>query len=111
MSNINNPPKSGGGGGPSSQSTPARSLGATYHNTTSKPIYCAVIISLGVGTTAECNALTDSNAAPSTYVAAIKPDVVATTPAQVTLFFIVLPGNYYTVTQVISSLLYWTEWT
>lgn len=90
------------------QTAPARSIGVVYQNTSARPIYVAV--SAGAVNTAQVQAFTDSSPTPTTQVGQMGIGS-GNSPAilyEGTLFFIVLPGNYYEVTG--GSLNSWTEW-
>jgi hypothetical protein len=99
----------GGGGSVTTQTNVAgsRSFGATYQNTTGKPLFVGV--GGNISSNGEIAAQSDASSTPTTYVAinssSIGGDVTA-------IFFIVLPGNYYTVANVtgLSSVAYWIEW-
>ena len=87
---------------PTTQSsvTGSRALGTVYHNTGITALFASVTIS---STTNPIVAYTDSNATPIT--------AVATQPSPSgTVFFIVLPGNYYSVSSSGGTLGAWIEW-
>lgn len=86
----------------------SRAFNTVYHNTTSKPIYVSVVCGVASGS-ASYIAMTDSNSTPTTTVAQA---LFNTNVAALSLFFIVLPGNYYEVTQTGSTgAPVWVEWT
>lgn len=95
--------------GPTGANT--RAIGVVYQNTLSRPIFVAASFGSIAGVTpVTFSAKSDANPAPTTVVAQSN---VGTASDGVLLFFIVLPGSYYTITRSIvdSSLTYWTEWT
>ena len=104
---------SGSGGGPTTQTdvSTSRVLGTVYHNTTGKPLYVNVSVSLTATNTA-VQAVTDSSATPTLIVCSRYVDFNPTDD-QSPFSFIVLPGNYYKVYgslgsgQAISN---WIEW-
>jgi hypothetical protein len=92
--------------------TGSRALDTVFQNTTGKVMFVAVTVNGGANH-AVASAYTDSNATPSTPVGLFSysaiNNIVASGFGQ--LFFIVLPGNYYKVTNDLSmSLGYWVEW-
>lgn len=92
--------------------TGSRSIGTVFQNTTSRPIFVSVTSgTTGDGGNGAQQAVTDSNPSPTTVVA--KLGVASTAPlSPLNLFFIVLPGNYYKVTNLIGTytLTQWIEW-
>lgn len=98
---------SGGGGGfnPTTQTdvTGSRSLGTVFHNTTAFPMWVDVITNTG---STNLDGQTDSANPPTTFVASTAPAGAG----NVTIGFIVLPGNFYKVTGD-GALAVWIEWT
>jgi hypothetical protein len=101
--------------------TGSRALGSVYQNTTGRALFVAVsvlaqIVPSTTGIGYSCNALVDSNPSPTTIVAQIYLNGSTTVSADGIgqLFFIVLPGNYYSVVNVgadsYGTLAIWTEW-
>ena len=103
---------SGGGGAVSIQNnvTSSRALGSVYQNTTGRPMFVSVSAHTSNVTDANLIAQTDSSNPPTTYVAYASVGAYNNIDAQI--FFIVLPGNYYTVTINIGTpaLSLWFEW-
>ena len=101
-------PPGTGSGGPTTQSvvTGSRAYATVYHNTGSTPLYVTVTASRSfAGGT--ITAYVDSSSTPTTGVAAQS----ANAGWAAALFFIVLPGYYYKVTDDTSSTIgYWVEW-
>lgn len=104
-----------GGGGPSSQSGnlagAGRAKNTVYQNTTGKTVYVAVRFN-GNGTSVYFECLTDSSNPPTNSVASTFLGQSLTGDG-VTLFFIVLSGNYYKVDDVAiggQTLFSWYEW-
>ena len=94
--------------------TGSRALATPYQNTGTKPMFVSVIASaatLGAGGGAEVNAQTDSSNPPTTYVAITSTTFVPPTNYAVSLFFIVLPGNWYQVSfdTGTGSITFWLE--
>ncbi len=83
--------------------TGSRALGATYLNPYGKPMFVSVSLIANNGVTSI--AYTGSNP-PTTEVARF--GIVGATPG-VSLFFVVLPGQYYKVVNGM-SLVKWIEW-
>lgn len=85
--------------------TGSRALNANFHNVGVKPLFVSVVCTLTNGQT--ITGATDAAAAPTTTVAQIGNGSAASIKA--TVFFVVLPGNYYAVngTAVLTN---WTEW-
>jgi hypothetical protein len=102
--------------GPTTQTvvTGSRVLGTVYHNTGTTPKYCSVTVRSTAGGGAnfgEASAYTDSAATPTTIVGStFNGSATITTDQQ--LNFWVLPGNYYKVAVVTTTvtLSVWTEW-
>lgn len=86
--------------------TGSRALNTSYQNTTSKPIYVSVVVALGNGQTVAAN--TDAAPTPTTVLQAFGN--AGASGANASLFMIVLPGNYYSVTGS-GSMTHWTETT
>jgi hypothetical protein len=87
--------------------TGVRAVGIVYQNTSSKPIFVAVAVAMGIGSTMQ--AVSDNNAAPTQQVGYCGNN---SNPSEYsTLFFIVLPGNYYKLISVAeASFSSWIEW-
>lgn len=93
--------------------TASRSLGTVFQNTTGKPMFVSISISLlDVTGIASVTALTDQANPPTTGVETIATNIVHTTIQN--LVFIVLPGSFYKAnvdnagqTNTLSK---WTEW-
>lgn len=89
-----------------------RALGTVYHNTSGKTLFVSVTIGqAGDGGDATAQAVTDANPAPTLVVA--KQGVASTASVSpLNLFFIVLPGNYYKVSNIVGTytMTSWIEW-
>jgi len=105
---------SAGGGGPTTQSgdlgplgANTRAFGTVYQNTTGKPLYVSATTYATSGT-GGVDATTDSSNPPTTYICSVP--TLSTSSS--TLFFIVLPNNYYklAVGSGASVLNRWFEW-
>jgi hypothetical protein len=97
--NLYNPPKAGTTGGASgaittqTDVTGSRAMdGTVYHNATSKPIFCVVTGSMGIG--ASYYVCSDSQVTPTLLIA--KVGLITTSTYGVVSFW-VLPGNYYQI--------------
>jgi hypothetical protein len=87
------------------QAQPVRALGVVYQNTTAKPVFVSIVI-LGSSSTGAL-AKTDSSNPPTTPVGTVAN--ADATPVNMMMTFIVLPGNFYTVTGA-GTITLWTEW-
>jgi hypothetical protein len=101
----------GGGGGPTAQNvvTGTRSIGAVFQNTSGKPMWVTVTVSLPGGVNG-LNMLTDASNPPTTVVASIFGGVAT---AAVSFSFVVLPGNFYELAVSVGAgftLDTWIEW-
>lgn len=88
----------------------SRALNTIYQNTTGSALFVSVSVSMG-GSLHTCDALSDSSSSPLTIVA-IMTGASATT-SYATVFFVVLPNNYYDVSCDMSSGILkanWVEW-
>jgi hypothetical protein len=88
---------------------PGTSLGGVYQNTTGKPVFHTVTVSMN-STSTPLIAYTDSSSSPTTVVASITNQ--SSTYSNMCLSFWVLPGNYYKVALGVAggTLQYWTQW-
>ena len=84
--------------------TASRALGTVYQNTTGKPMFVSVICYI-TANYSTATAYTDSNSSPNTIVSDIQPYGTLVS----SMFFIVLPGNYYKVAGTM-TLKNWIEW-
>lgn len=94
--------------------TGSRALGTVYHNTGTTPMFCSVTMLCTAGGGAnfgQANAYTDSSASPTTVVGNTYNNS-ATVSVDQQLSFWVLPGNYYKVTVVLTTVVLsvWVEW-
>ena len=115
---LNNPATAG----PTHQQivTESRSLGAVYQNNTGVPLYVALDAICYASAPAECAKLrlyNDGSNPPTTTLTfdGIHYGVASNPQLVVSLFFVVLPGNYYKVSPIISggaevTLDRWVEW-
>jgi hypothetical protein len=96
------------GGGPTSISNPGRAINAVYQNTSGKVLYVAVGCSIPASSSVA--ALVGASSPPSGVVAIV--DKAAAGGGYATVFFIVLPNQYYEVQSggSVSSIFSWTEW-
>lgn len=105
-----NPPLPSSGGGPTVQSvvTGSRAMGGVYQNTTGKPLY--VNVGLSVGTAAFGWVYCDASSNPGTQVGRFSG--IAAANLYNNIFFIVLPNYYYRVWDQNSatSILDWVEY-
>jgi hypothetical protein len=104
------PISTGGGGGITTQNnvTGSRSLGATYQNTTGKPMFVQVTAVFLVGGYVQMK--TDSSSTPSVLVGSFT-NASASATVTGTVSGWVLPGNYYsTPTASYQSVTSWIEW-
>lgn len=88
-----------------------RALATTYQNTTGKAMFVSVTLGGPAGGDGAAQAVTDSNPAPTTIVARQGvASTAAVSPMQ--LFFIVLAGNYYKVSNIVGAytMTSWIEW-
>ena len=92
-------------------STSIRALGQVYLNTSGSPRFIAVTISANDGASDVVIAKTDANAAPVLAVAGFSHNSTIAA-VSVTLTFIVLAGNYYTVyaSSGAPTITSWIEW-
>jgi hypothetical protein len=103
------------------QAAPTRSIGIIYRNTNTGPLFVCVSLVISITASGQQDRVyvkTDSANPPTTIVADNNvgfsitgtgvPNIVMTLPVT----FIVLPGNYYLLTQVAgsTSISYWIEW-
>lgn len=107
---IHAPGGGGGGGGPTTQTdvTSTRLAGIVYQNTGASPRYVTVSI-LADPNAFTITALTDSNPAPLASVL----NTTCTLDQFVTVFFIVLAGNFYTLVPsdlLSANIVNWVEW-
>jgi len=95
--------------GPTTQvnETVARTLALNYHNTGTTAMFVSVSVTVPTGVA--LTAMSDSSSTPSTVVGYIQNGTLVVLNFQV--FFVVLAGNYYTVTCPTGTLVNWTEWT
>jgi len=95
------------------QTSPARSLGVVYQNTSGKPIYVTASVVVFVsGGNGRADAFVDASTSPSTLVASAFKSITGGTQLSIPLTFVVLPTYYYKV-QVTSGgvvLAGWVEW-
>jgi hypothetical protein len=95
--------------------TGSRALGTTYQNTGTTPMMVTVTLQSTAGGGAnfgQANILTDAASPPTTVVATtFNGSIVAT--VHLTISFWVLPGNYYRINQVTTTVVLgsWVEWT
>jgi hypothetical protein len=102
-------------GGPTTQQvvTGSRSLGTVFHNTTGKALYVCMSVFNTPGNQTACEAFTDAANPPTTAIAQSTSGPFAGANAVAGLTFIVLPGNFYEVTNsgtAGTALNFWTEW-
>jgi hypothetical protein len=105
---INGVPISSSGIG-TQNTNPGTGLGNVYQNTTGKPVFHTVTVSMN-STSTPLIAYTDSSTSPTTVVASITNQ--SSTYSNMCLSFWVLPGNYYKVALGVAggTLQYWTQW-
>jgi hypothetical protein len=96
------------GGGPTTQTVVSRALATVYQNATGKPMYVSAQIGINA-TSSTVQAKTDGANPPTTVVSEFANSTVTN---WTTLFFIVLPGNYYSVSFQAGSgsVIAWIEW-
>jgi hypothetical protein len=106
---INGVPISGSGGISTQNTNPGTALGSVYQNTTGKPVFHTVSVSMN-SSSGNLIATTDSSSSPSTPVASTSNFSSGFT--NMSISFWVLPGNYYKVALAVAggTLQYWTQW-
>lgn len=95
------------------QTSPSRTFGAVYQNTSGKPIYVTVSVLVYVsGGNGRADAYVDASASPSTLVASAFNSIVGGAQLIMPLAFIVLPNYYYKVQATSGGVVSvsWTEW-
>jgi len=110
MANLYNPPAAASGFTTQTDQTGSRAInGTVYHNTTTKPILCAVSFALHLNDI--LSFYSDINASPSQIIASDQNVNVASIITTTT--FLVLPGNYYKAVTAAGSpnLGQWIEYT
>ena len=92
-------------------STSGRVLGTIYQNTGTTPRYISVSLSMAVGQSSVA-ATTDSSSTPTTVCAQATVPTSGLAGYVLSMFFIVLPGNYYKVSNVLGTnvIQEWFEW-
>jgi len=106
---LNGAPLSGGGVSAQNDVTASRALATPYHNTTGKPMFVAVTYNFPQG--GSITAYTDGAATPGTVVSTQGNSSVQ--GGTYSVYFWVLPNNYYQVQLSggqLGNLAKWTEW-
>jgi len=102
--------------------TGSRGFNTTYQNTSGKPMWVTVSVSMSGSDVGDGNCaatvLTDAAATPTTVVGSVAcvKTFALNDVEHKAVAFCVSPGNYYRITSVVSGvgvnmLAYWTEWT